>query len=326
MYFKYVTNFMTFVGLVVFFIGCSDNAATTTPTPAQPQQSTAFNSYEELTANAVCNESVNGVVAYTALENANFICTVDAATGVWIWALVQANVPQTEQPVQSGENNIQNCPYGILADGSCNNGMPLSASSQFSSTATTSDAPLILSSSAPNETKLLGSMTDSRDGQTYRTTTIGSQVWMAENLNYATTNSYCYNDIESNCIKYGHLYTFEAALGACPNGWHLPTLEEFETLITIAGGEMYAGIQLKSVGTWETDWGESDIYSFSVLPAGGGNGVSYRGEGTKAYFWTSTKYADLAYCITLPDESTSAYPEDGRCLVDNRYSVRCLKD
>ena len=46
MYFKYVTNFMTFVGLVVFFIGCSDNAATTTPTPAQPQQSTAFNSYE----------------------------------------------------------------------------------------------------------------------------------------------------------------------------------------------------------------------------------------------------------------------------------------
>ena len=331
MCFKYVTNFMTFVGLVVFFIGCSDNAATTSPTPAQPQQSSAFNSYEELIANAVCNENVNGTVAYTALENANFICAVDATAGVWVWTLVQENIPQTDQPVQPRNDISQKCPNGILADGSCNNGLPSDASSQFSSSSTSSEPPLIPSSSVSNETKKLGSITDVRDGQTYHTTTIknsttatGSQVWMAENLNYATENSSCYEDITGNCNKYGRLYTFDAAVEACPNGWHLPTLEEFNTMITAAGGEMYAGIQLKSVGAWETDWGESDIYSFSALPAGRWNGMSYRDEGTNAYFWTSTKYADLAYCITIPDLSTSAYPD--RCITSNRYSVRCIKD
>jgi hypothetical protein len=86
-------------------------------------------------------------------------------------------------------------------------------------------------------TVVMGVMVDSRDGQTYKTVTIGTQIWMAENLNYETTNSYCYDDDPSNCSKYGRLYTWAAATKACPIGWHLPSDDEWNTLFTAVGGD-----------------------------------------------------------------------------------------
>ena len=81
-----------------------------------------------------------------------------------------------------------------------------------------------------------GTFTDFRDGQTYRTVKIGEQVWMAENLNFKTDSSWCYNDEESNCQKYGRLYSWNAARSACPVDWHLPSKAEFETLLKAVGG------------------------------------------------------------------------------------------
>ena len=57
-----------------------------------------------------------------------------------------------------------------------------------------------------------GSFVDSRDGQVYKMVTIGNQVWMAQNLNFESPDSYCYEDKKDNCTKYGRLYKWSAAM------------------------------------------------------------------------------------------------------------------
>ena len=197
-----------------------------------------------------------------------------------------------------------------------------------------------------------GTMTDSRDGQTYKTVTIGSQTWMAENLNYETANSYCYNDNSSNCTKYGRLYTWAAAMdsagtwstngkgcgygstcsptgtirGVCPEGWHLPTNAEFETLFTAVGGSSNAGTKLKSTSGWTYGGNGTDAYSFSALPAGNRDDIGdYNYEGYDAFFWSS-KESNIYYaCYMYLD-----YYYGGANLDDERkdfgFSVRCVKD
>lgn len=172
----------------------------------------------------------------------------------------------------------------------------------------------------------LGSMTDARDGQKYKTVKIGTQTWMAQNLNYETANSYCYNDTASNCAKYGRLYTWAAAKSACPTGWHLPSHTEWNTLFAAVGGQSIAGSKFKSASGWYDNGNGTNDFSFSALPAGfrkdyGGYGY----EGYRANFWSSTE-----------DNSYQAYRMDLSYASDNAYlnnyykgygfSVRCLKD
>ena len=153
------------------------------------------------------------------------------------------------------------------------------------------------SSTSKNNSKVgekNGFMTDSRDGQNYRTIKIGMQTWMAQNLNYESAGSYCYNDSASNCAKYGRLYTWAAAMdsagtwssngkgcgygktcsptypvrGVCPDGWHLPTQMEWNTLFMAVGGQSIAGKKLKSLSGWDRDGNGTDDFLFSALPAG----------------------------------------------------------
>ena len=192
-------------------------------------------------------------------------------------------------------------------------------------------------------------LTDLRDGLTYKTVKIGTQTWMAENLNYETGNSYCYKD---NCTKYGRLYTWGAAMdsvgtwstngkgcgyekkcsptypvrGVCPEGWHLPTQSEWNTLFTAVGGSSVAGTKLKSTSGWNSSGNGTDAFSFSALPAGLRNlSGNYDNEGNYAYFWSSTEhYSNTAYRMYLDCDY-----DDANLDVSNRnrgFSVRCLKD
>ena len=184
----------------------------------------------------------------------------------------------------------------------------------------------------------VGTMTDSRDGKTYKTVEIGSQskTWMAENLNYKMEDSYCYNNNESNCQKYGRLYKWEAAKSACPAGWHLPSEEEFENLLVAAGGEKVADEKLKSTSGWVDDGNGEDAFGFSALPAGSryssrySNG-GYCDEGHFAYFWSSSVdsslfangyayYMVLGYDYDVVSEVAFSYNND------YGFSVRCVKD
>ena len=193
----------------------------------------------------------------------------------------------------------------------------------------------------------IGDMTDSRDGHTYKTMTIGSQTWMAENLNYEIDNSYCYNDSVEYCDKYGRLYTWTTAVGKsesecgfentcslpsgniqgiCPEGWHLPSNDEWRTLFAAVGGG-FMGKVIKSTSGWYDDGNGTDSFGFSALPAGGWDGGElYYYEGRAANFWSSTEdsLTTTAYYIYL------SYDFDGaRFYGSNKYfafSVRCLQD
>lgn len=106
---------------------------------------------------------------------------------------------------------------------------------------------------------------DDRDGQAYKIVTIGSQIWMAQNLNYDDANSYCYGNKDENCSQFGRLYY---GTNHCPAGWHLPTIDEWNVLIDFVGGVSVAGKMLKSATGWNEFGNGTDAYEFSALPAG----------------------------------------------------------
>lgn len=162
------------------------------------------------------------------------------------------------------------------------------------------------------------------NGKEYRTIAIGFQNWMAENLNFKTDSSFCYNNEESNCAKYGRLYTWNDAKKACPSGWHLPTRAEFDTLIAAVGGISTANNVLRSTSGWNNCGNCADAFGFSALPAGyrydNGN---FRDEGYYARFWSSTEYdSNVAYDMHLNYNGGS--PGIGDKLFGS--SVRCLQD
>ena len=180
-------------------------------------------------------------------------------------------------------------------------------------------------------TVVTGTMTDERDGKTYKTVTIGTQTWMAENLNYDTDATNCYDGREDLCTIYGGLYKWGAAMVVCPSGWHLPDTTEWKMLITAVGGESTAGRMLKSTSGWDDYKGENgngtDAYSFAVLPAGyyWGNVMDYRYEGSYTCFWSSTgiNTGDAYFMYLLFDNERAFLSNNNK---DNAFSVRCVHD
>ncbi|WP_290766419.1 FISUMP domain-containing protein, partial [Fibrobacter sp. UBA4297] len=119
--------------------------------------------------------------------------------------------------------------------------------------------------------------------------------------------------------------------GVCPEGWHLPTDEEWNTLFTAVGGLSTASTNLKSTSGWYEDGNGTDAFGFSALPAGMGeiNG-DYSLESGLAYFWSSTeKNSSSAYCTSL--RYSKVRYSDTDAILDyggkgGLLSVRCLKD
>lgn len=197
-----------------------------------------------------------------------------------------------------------------------------------------------------------GTVTDPRDGQTYKTIGFKDKIWMAENMNYAIPEkkgnhtlgicnnhncdffesdslSYCYNNIAENCINYGRIYYgSNAARSACPDGWRIPEVYEFVDLFLemkyeILWIESYGYLQMRS-GTLN-----SENFLVPFLPRGGGIGLDYdeslgmfqrfRSSEISSYFWYNRESTPSA---TLEIDNNSFFSPRSEEL----GYVRCVKD
>ena len=177
------------------------------------------------------------------------------------------------------------------------------------------------------------SVTDPRDGRTYKTVKIGNQTWMAENMNFETEGSYCDEDGADSCAKYGRFYTWKAAMKACPAGWRLPEQAEWSILISAAGGVDSAGMALKSSSGWNYQSNGRDVFGFTALPAGKleidyKNKLRFGIRGEKASFWSSTGLGPVkAYRgMYLSSYDGSAFSQYSDKKDNFGFSVRCIKD
>ena len=190
------------------------------------------------------------------------------------------------------------------------------------------------------ETRKYLYMVDQRDQQTYRIIQIGDQVWMADNLNYYTDNSFCYLEDTNLCRYYGRLYKLKAALSACPEGWHLPGDDEWKKL------EMEMGMKEKVAN--KTDYRGTRPGQAGMLVEGGSSGLEIKYSGAltfyhdviqdkyrleymynnrKGFYWTSTthqQYKSKAWArffkMDIQSINRNVYHES--CA----FSVRCVKD
>lgn len=187
--------------------------------------------------------------------------------------------------------------------------------------------------------------TDTRDGNTYATVTIGKQTWMAQNLDYKVgtgkDSGWCYNDSSKYCYTYGRYYnwataagldstyssqlaslTSETTQGVCPTGWHLPTRTEWDTLLTAVGKDN-AYTKLVAKYSWSKATGGLDTTGFRLLPTG----YHYHFSGTydqtdKAFLWTIDEYsASVGWSQHF--EPTSLQTSNNKAY---GFPVRCLKN
>lgn len=180
-----------------------------------------------------------------------------------------------------------------------------------------------------------GTFTDARDGQLYKYTTIGNQVWMAENLKFDAPYSLCYDKIEGFCDTFGRFYSLHVNgedLGLfdqelldtiCPAGWHVPSIYEWQTLSDVMGGGINATIRLSSPEKYGVYYvSGTDDCKFNSLPVESWllDG-SLGGDFNTAVYWTSTtETLDFSYVYIIDRVGVRMgrnYP---------KHVIRCIKN
>lgn len=209
----------------------------------------------------------------------------------------------------------------------------------------------------------------SHQGYDYATVLIGNQCWFAENLRswrfnddavipaglsdieWSSTTSGavavygedagCGNsspdidacDADQSLNEYGRLYNWQAvddARGLCPNGWHVPTDEEWFVMMEELGGYYVAGVQMKTDYGWSDGWAGSgngtNLSGFSGLPGGHRSpyGGSFNSAGFRGYWWSSTPNGSKAWCWFMDSDEGYLFRSDQE--VHFGQSIRCIKD
>ena len=315
----------------------------------------AFTTGQTVTQPTVTTTSITAITQTTASGGGNV--TADGGTPVTVRGICWSTNPnpttannKTTNGTGTGSftSNLTgltaNTPYYIRAYATNSQGTTYGNEVMFTTTA--------------EEGPVFGSFTDSRDGHVYKTVTIGTQVWMAENLAYlpavspASTGSnidpyyyvYGYNGTNvatakqnSNYSNYGVLYNWPAAKAACPLGWHLPSDDEWKQLEMLLGMTQEQvdvngmrgtdqGTQMKTISGWDNNSNGTNTSKFSALP--GGYRITIQGVfgyvGEVGYWWSSSESNTLSSWIRQLNYYSNVYR--GNVLKDFGFSVRCVRD
>jgi uncharacterized protein (TIGR02145 family) len=175
---------------------------------------------------------------------------------------------------------------------------------------------LCVACAARSYTQQTGTLTDSRDGKSYKTIQIGTQVWMAENLAFHIAEKcWVYENNPDNLAANGNLYTWESAQDACPTGWRLPSEGDYKLLLDQVGGAGKQAFQnlipagtsgfAATLGGWRRD-----------------DGV-YRNIDEYGLFWTSSKSVTGGGFLSVDSRYKIARVFYGKKYYG--YSVRCIK-
>ncbi|MEI6815497.1 MAG: FISUMP domain-containing protein [Bacteroidota bacterium] len=178
--------------------------------------------------------------------------------------------------------------------------------------------------------------------QTYYTVQIGTQCWFHENLNIGVSvdlnqqindsiiEKSCYNSLTSECDTFGGIYNWDEAMkygistqGICPNGWHIPTKNEWNILMNYLGAT--AGTQMKVPSTNNPGWDGTNTSYFTAMAGGVGGGSFSLYQGTRETYWSSTQYSVTdAYDYDLSSGNNQL--TEANNTKNSGYCIRCILD
>ena len=353
-----------------FLAGCGDDDFT--PVSKNRGYDYAFTSSKEF-ANYPCNEMREGREAIVGRDKDSYFCEFDEIDSVYIWAGYNDTLTAMGKEFVRKDASSSSCESSSSEDDDGSSSSRYSSSyssssyrssSSYSSSYSSSSSSARSSSSSLNWEELkprltekdeqlnpdieYGTMTDPRDGKTYKTVDVEGTIWMAENLNYTdheVGKSYCFKGDEEICKLYGRFYSRDAAMnsskceygascllgndpiqGVCPDGWHIPTYSETQALVTLAGKK--AQPLMSTIG-----WGTED--SLYINPGVDTYGLSFVGTGqydTKdgyndigeyAFMWVYYQSSDMYYLL-IRGKDNEAFINDFDGYEAN-FSVRCVK-
>jgi uncharacterized protein (TIGR02145 family) len=270
---------------------------------------------------------------------------------------------------------------GINYNGGVSSSSKPSSSSSYVAVSSSSSKPSSSSISSSSEKSLIVyGPTVTYEGETYKSVVIGTQTWMAKNLNYAAPGSLCYDKDPANCDTYGRLYNWATAMdlpeicndhfcagedfeysdeyeifnlydpfefrqGICPDGWHLPSVEEWEALVNFVGYENAGTILKANSRLWKVDSYSpkgTDDYGFAALPGGHIDPDAYCSPGAYCgdvgeygYWWTATGrkrwggnryYRPQAHHWSMTSRYSTVHESYDNHSRSTLFSVRCIQD
>ena len=335
---------------VVFLAACGDDDFT--PVAKNRGYDYLFASTGEFTKYP-CNEMREGREAIVGRDNDSYECKYDYRDSVYLWVgdsdTLTAEGREYHRAESSSSSDEEDDSSGSRNSSSSYSSSSYRSSSSYNRSSSSRqhiDANPRLTEKGEqfNPAISYGIMTDPRDGTKYKTVVVNGQTWMAENLNYTDNEygeSFCFNDEDDFCELYGRLYTREAAMnspdcpsgeycylgsgpiqGICPDGWHIPTYDETETLINYIGKNESDWASAKGWNLNFFDDTPEDTYGLSFVPGGVYESKGFRSIDTASFMWVYKPNGPQRYFV-VNAKTDEVFLHDYTSYVS--IAVRCVK-